>query len=798
MIIDYTLDASITQSPYASSIENAISDAVLFYQSEFTNNVGITIDFGFGEEDNKQIDATAAAQNTAQGSFLSYATLEAALSSHAVSYAGYFTPLSSILPSAAAVPAGAEFWVTYAEQKALGLMSANSGEVDGYVGLSDTLNWSWNQMVSGFDQNDAVGAIEHEISEVMGRLGFLDNANAFVPPTSNDYGPMDLYRFSSTGNRDFAQGDGFFSLNDGATLLTEFNNPLNGGDAADWIPSLEGDSFGDNYSGVASVITGTDLAAMQALGWTQSSLPDLTANNVATNFVTTVQQANYLTVSYNLDNIGIAPIAATTGYVYLYTNPPSLNDTGTLIAVISQPEVLADSINPMSVEAYIPGNLAPGTYYVGVKINPNFNVTESNYINDYSSNVVEITVTAEPGPTVVSVSSSHIGNPKDAQFGSTVLFTVSTNEPVFVSGTPELQLSNGAVAVYATGSGTNTLQFVYDPVVGQYSNDLKVASSILYLNGANILDGAGASLAGSVAYDTGVAIDSMPVIDFNGDGLSDVLLRNTNGDLLLWDSNSAGNFTAHDFPVGNSWQVAGTGDFNGDGRSDILLRNTNGDLLLWDSNSAGNFTAHDFPVGNSWQVAGTGDFNGDGRSDILLRNTNGDLLLWDSNSAGNLIAHDFGVVDNSWQVAGTGDFNGDGSSDILWRNTGGDLTLWDSNGSGGFTGHDYGIVDNSWQVAGTGDFNGNGLSDILWRNTNGDLTLWNSNGSGGFTAHDYGIVGNSWQVAGTGDFNGDGHADILWRNTNGDLTQWNSNGSGGFTAHDLGPVDNSWSVQKIT
>ena len=35
-----------------------------------------------------------------------------------------------------------------------------------------------------------------------------------------------------------------------------------------------------------------------------------------------------------------------------------------------------------------------------------------------------------------------------------------------------------------------------------------------------------------------------------------------------------------------SWSVAGIGDFNGDGNSDILWRNTNGTLADWSMNGS--------------------------------------------------------------------------------------------------------------------------------------------------------------------------------------------------------------------
>ncbi|MGH6797712.1 MAG: FG-GAP-like repeat-containing protein, partial [Roseiarcus sp.] len=55
--------------------------------------------------------------------------------------------------------------------------------------------------------------------------------------------------------------------------------------------------------------------------------------------------------------------------------------------------------------------------------------------------------------------------------------------------------------------------------------------------------------------------------------------------------------------VGASWQIAGTGDFNGDGHSDILWRNSNGDTELWNSNGSGGFAGQDLGVvGTSWSV----------------------------------------------------------------------------------------------------------------------------------------------------------------------------------------------------
>jgi hypothetical protein len=90
-------------------------------------------------------------------------------------------------------------------------------------------------------------------------------------------------------------------------------------------------------------------------------------------------------------------------------------------------------------------------------------------------------------PTVAAVSSPQTG--EDLNAGKTVAISLTLSEPVVVTGTPTLTLSDGGTASYVNGSGTNTLTFDYTVASGQNAANLSVTK--LNTTGASIQDLAG-------------------------------------------------------------------------------------------------------------------------------------------------------------------------------------------------------------------------------------------------------------------------------------------------------------------
>jgi Hint domain len=297
LIINVTYDSSVTNldtvgnAAYNPTLyaeyTSAVQAAVQFYESEITTPITLNISFGWGEVAGSVISTGALAQSSTFSSDYTYAQVLAAVQATDTTSAVQQAAVLS-LPSKDPTK-GATFAIATAEAKALGLDTTYTG-TDGSVGLDSSQTFSWSQTGVTSGTYDAVGALEHEISEVMGRS---DDAGV-----KNTYTLLDMFRYtaatglsgaapgSAVGERDqpFVAGYSttapasavaglnsysYFSYN-GTTITNQYDIPTQvakGADVADWAAAVTDDSYGYSDQGHASLVTTTDLQEMNVLGY---------------------------------------------------------------------------------------------------------------------------------------------------------------------------------------------------------------------------------------------------------------------------------------------------------------------------------------------------------------------------------------------------------------------------------------------------------------------------------------------------------------------------------------------------
>jgi gliding motility-associated-like protein len=103
--------------------------------------------------------------------------------------------------------------------------------------------------------------------------------------------------------------------------------------------------------------------------------------------------------------------------------------------------------------------------------------------------------------------------------GGVVLVTVTFNQPVLVTGIPELALNSGGKALYTSGSGTTALTFTYTVAAGENSTDLDYTAigSLTLAGGSTIQNNLGTNApltlpipgaAGSLGANKAILIDT--------------------------------------------------------------------------------------------------------------------------------------------------------------------------------------------------------------------------------------------------------------------------------------------------
>ena len=256
---DLVWDPSVAHAP--KGFEKAVVTAALAYTKLFSDDIVIKIRVGYGEVNGQRLDSGALGESETNYKLVSYATVSGAL-------AGDNYPLTL----AGNEPMTAQIYVTNAEAKALGLMSGTATGVDGWIGLSSTIPMTYTigGPAAGSSKYDGVAVAEHEIGEVMGRVG-IEGA---IIQGKTTFSVWDLFDFSRPGALELSAHGGYFSVDNGATSLGNFDNAAaDGGDIADWASNAPPSSHiydafdAFTYAGYHGVVTPRDVIETAVLGY---------------------------------------------------------------------------------------------------------------------------------------------------------------------------------------------------------------------------------------------------------------------------------------------------------------------------------------------------------------------------------------------------------------------------------------------------------------------------------------------------------------------------------------------------
>ena len=232
-----------------------------------------------------------------------------------------------------------------------------------------------------------------------------------------------------------------------------------------------------------------------------------------------------------------------------------------------------------------------------------------------------------------------------------------------------------------------------------------------------------------------------------GKKTDDVYIRSTDNVIGAWTTDNDGKVNGWETigEFGADTQIVGLGDFNGNGQTDLLLRNTNGAVGCFFT--GGETTGWNYfqSLGDEWKLSAIGDLNGDGRDDVVLKHDAGFAGSWLTQADGTMAWADLDTLPEGFAIIGAGDFNGDGTDDVLLKN-GSYYGAWlvnNGNAAGWMGLGDLGDVTVE-QIA---DFNGDGKDDLRIRTAGGDLGAQLVMGEDDLSWKYYGSVGSEWSTA---------------------------------------------------
>jgi hypothetical protein len=253
MQITLVPDSSIASAP--PGLTAAVEAAASIFEQDFPGDYNVNISYGWGTFDNAPSafltpGGSAYSLGGETSTSVSYSQLRGWLIANAASSA-QITAVASLPASAASFPNDANsFFVSPAEEKALGVLSGDSGGIDGSI---------------GFNIGDTSSPQDWEpaaLTEIVHALGWNSIAQGGSSPDVSD-----LFRYSSPGQYGWTSlQSAYFSVDGGNTDLADFSTTTNF-DQTLFTDLPADDPLRLPFTSAATTLTSFDIEALSVIGF---------------------------------------------------------------------------------------------------------------------------------------------------------------------------------------------------------------------------------------------------------------------------------------------------------------------------------------------------------------------------------------------------------------------------------------------------------------------------------------------------------------------------------------------------
>jgi FG-GAP-like repeat len=546
MQITLVPDGSIAFAP--AGLTAAVEAAAAVFEQDFPGDYEVNISYGWGTFDDapSQVLTNAGSGVFSLGggtfSLVSYSQLKSWLTTNAASTA-QIAAVASLPASDASFPDDANsFFVSRAEEKALGVFSGDAGALDGSI---------------GFNIGDASQPADWEpaaLCEIAHALGWGTVAQGGSVPEV-----ADLFRYSSPGAYQWTSGQpAYFSINGGATDLADFSTSF---DQTLFTNLPADDPLRLPFTSAATTLTSFDIEALSVIGFGVANVvppptppppapprrfndagnsSDILWQNVSSG------QASIWEMSGN-SLIGGGPVSPNPGPSWAQVGTGDFNGDGLS-------DILWRNVSSGQVSIWeMSGNTLIGGGPVGPSPGPSWTeIGTGDFNDDGRSDILWQNASGQAAIWEMNGTSVIGGGPVGP---------------------------NPGPSWKAIGTG-DFYDDHHSDILWQNTTSGQV--SIWEMNGTDIVGG------GPVTPNPGPSWQAIGTGDFNDDGHSDILWRNANGQTAIWEMNGTtviGGGSIASNP-GLGWSEVGTGDFNHDGHSDILWQNASGQAAIWQMSGA--------------------------------------------------------------------------------------------------------------------------------------------------------------------------------------------------------------------